>query len=44
MMESKSNIKVSALGLFEELKKEKKKLIASKIILDKKEVLLVILW
>ncbi len=37
MMESKSNIKVSALGLFEELKKEKKKLIASKIILDKKD-------
>jgi type I restriction enzyme S subunit len=37
MIEAKSNIKVSALGLFEELKKEKKKLIASKTILDKKD-------
>jgi type I restriction enzyme S subunit len=37
MIVTKSNIKVSALGLFEELKKEKKKLIGSKTILDKKD-------
>lgn len=37
MIVAKSNITVSATGLFEELKKEKKKLIASKVILDKKD-------
>ncbi len=37
MIEAKSNIKGSAMELFEELKKEKKKLIATKVILDKKD-------
>ncbi len=37
MIDSKTNIEVSALGLFEELKKEKKRLISSKTILDKKD-------
>jgi type I restriction enzyme S subunit len=37
MIETKSNTKVSALMLFEQLKKERAKLIASKIILDKKD-------
>ena len=37
MIETKSNTKVSALMLFDQLKKERAKLIASMIILDKKD-------
>ena len=37
MIEVYPNIKATSLGLFEELKKEKKRLIASKAILDKKD-------